>query len=422
MAAPEAPGYRSLLASPGVAPLLTATLLARLATRMFSLTLVLFTLGRFHAPALAGWAAFLAIAPGLVVSPLAGALLDRLGTLRGIGIDLVLAAAVTALLALAGAGLAPGAVLALAGLYSLSSPLGWGGIRATLPRLVPAALWPRVNALDTATHGAVDVTGPALAGIVVASLGPAIAFAIIAAICAAAALALLAVGPVPAPAATRRSLGGDIADAIRHFARHRTLRALALSYALYNAAWGALTILVPLVARAAFGGRGDATAGLLWALVGGAGILGALLAGRVRLAGRERRFLALGMVATALAIFPLAAFGGLAGLALALVVTGLAAGPVDVALMTLRQRRTAPAWYARVLVLSMSLNVAGMPLGAALAGQLAPFSRAIAFAAAALAALAGAAAGALVPPEPVMPESVMPESVTPESVTPGPAA
>ena len=75
----------------------------------------------------------------------------------------------------------------------------------------------------------------------------------------------------------------------------------------------------------------------------------------------------------------------------------LAAGPVDVALLTLRQRRTDPAELGRVLSVSMSLNLAGIPLGAALAGTLIPRSLPATFAAAALASLLAAAAVALVP-------------------------
>lgn len=406
------PGYRALLASPGVAPLFAATLAARLGTRMFTLTLILYILARFHAPALAGWATFVAIAPGLVTSPIAGALLDRLGTLRGVAVDLALGVAIMAILAIAGAHLAIAPVLVLIGLYSLTSPLGSAGIRASLPRLVPQTLWPRLNALDTATYGVVDIAGPALAGIAVATLGARIAFALIGATYAAASLCLLAVGPIAAPAPSRRGLLADIADGVVHFARHRTLRALALCYGLYHVAWGALAILVPVVATNApgahirgvgaadLGGRaGNTAAGLLWSLAGAAGIVGALAAGRLAVAGQERRLLALGMIVVALAIFPLAATDGLAGLAIALVLIGLASGPIDVALITLRQRRTAPAWFPRILVLSMSLNFAGAPLGAALAGQLAHGFLPLAFAAAALAALAAAAATALIPSE-----------------------
>ena len=43
---------------------------------MVSLAIVLFVLERYHSPQLAGITVFLSIAPGTIVSPLAGALLD----------------------------------------------------------------------------------------------------------------------------------------------------------------------------------------------------------------------------------------------------------------------------------------------------------------------------------------------------------
>jgi hypothetical protein len=47
---------------------------------------------------------------------------------------------------------------------------------------------------------------------------------------------------------------------------------------------------------------------------------------------------------------------------------GLINGPLDIALFTLRQRRTDPAWMGRAFTISMNLNFAGFPIGAALAG------------------------------------------------------
>jgi predicted MFS family arabinose efflux permease len=401
-------GYRALLARPSIARLLTATMLSRLGTRMFTLALVLFMLGRFHSPALAGWAMFFSVAPGLAASPVAAVLLDRVGAVCGIGADLLLTIAILLVLAAFGARLPAGAVLALLAVYSLTSPLNWAGIRATLPRLVPASLWPQVNALDTAIYGIVDIAGPAIAGIAIAAIGAGATFLAIALVLAAALLCLIRVGDIPAAASSRRGLLADVWDGMAHFARHRTLRALALCYALYHAAWGALTILVPVVVTAHLGARGDTGTGLLWGLAGAAGIAGSLVAGHVRIIGRERTALAVFIATAAIAIFPLAAFGGLAGLALALVVLGVASGPIDVALMTLRQRRTAPAWFTRIVVLSMSLNVAGVPLGAAVAGDIAQHSITLAFAVAALAALLGAAAVALIPADAPNPEAPTP--------------
>jgi hypothetical protein len=71
------------------------------------------------------------------------------------------------------------------------------------------------------------------------------------------------------------------------------------------------------------------------------------------------------------------AFGPIApGLGLGLVVVsmflfGLANGPLDVALFTIRQRRTDPSWMGRAFAVSMAFNFIGYPFGALIAGALA---------------------------------------------------
>jgi MFS family permease len=180
--------------------------------------------------------------------------------------------------------------------------------------------------------------------------------------------------------------------------RQPTLRGLAVAYSLYEVSWGILVVTVPVFAARQFaGGTGSAVAGLLWAGLGLVGGLAALIAGHRRTAGRERKVMVLGMLATAIAAWPLAGEFGLAGLALGLMVVGGAAGPIDVSVLTLRQRRTDPSELGRVLSVSMSLNMAGGPIGSALAGILVTWSLPATFAVAALASLLAASAVALIP-------------------------
>jgi predicted MFS family arabinose efflux permease len=88
---------------------------------------------------------------------------------------------------------------------------------------------------------------------------------------------------------------------------------------------------------------------------------------------------------------------GLIGLVVGMMLVGAAAGPIDVGVLTLRQRRTDPAELGRVLSVSMSLNMSGSPLGSALAGVLVTWSLSATFAVAALASALAAAAVALIP-------------------------
>src|SRR5256714_15217859 len=92
------PSYRRLFQIPGLPRLLASMLLARTATTMVELILVLFALERFHSPGLAGAVTFLALAPGLLMSPIAGALLDRHGRVKLMVVDYVVAASALALI------------------------------------------------------------------------------------------------------------------------------------------------------------------------------------------------------------------------------------------------------------------------------------------------------------------------------------
>jgi len=392
--------YRQLLRVPDMRALLLATTLSRAGGRMLSLAIVLYALTRAGSPALAGWLSFALMAPGLAISPIAGALIDRAGAVWAITADMAASAACLLALALVdrlGWASAP-VLLALTALFSLTSPLSAAGIRTLLPRLVPSEVLDRTNALDTATHGLTDIVGPALAGLLMGVVGAAPTFCVIALVYAGGALGVGCIRPVHrAPRQGGLLLHAALASLVRAL-RQPTLRGLAVCYGIYQIAWGALVVLVPVVVARHFGAETGAwTAGLLWAGAGAVGVIGALLTGQLRALGRERQVMALGMVVTAVAIWPVAAAFGVAGLVVGLMLTALAAGPVDVGLLTLRQRRTDPAELGRVLSVSMSLNLAGIPIGSALAGMLIPWSLPATFAVAALASLLAAACVALVP-------------------------
>src|SRR5207245_10298639 len=63
----------------------------------------------------------------------------------------------------------------------------------------------------------------------------------------------------------------------------------------------------------------------------------------------------------------------------AMVLLGAFLGPSDVAMFSMRQRRTQEAWLGRALAVSMILNYAGSPVGSAISGQLGQRSLLLAF-------------------------------------------
>jgi MFS family permease len=189
--------------------------------------------------------------------------------------------------------------------------------------------------------------------------------------------------------ASTGSLLLDAWQGLRYTLRNPTLRALGISLAIINLGWGIVTIVVPVLVLGGLG-LGEAVVGAVWAVSAITGAVGALLAGRWRTQGRERAMLALPMLGVALATAGLLVSPTLAMLVAVMAVTGFLNGPIDVALFTLRQRRTDPAWMGRAFAVSMSLNFLGYPIGAAIGGALVGDGAALPIAIAVAASVLGA--------------------------------
>jgi len=254
-------------------------------------------------------------------------------------------------------------VTLLAVIYAQTSPLSAAGIRVVLPRLVPPRALDRANALDTAVHSVVDVAGPSLAGALMGFVGSIATVAVIAGIFTAATICVAVIrgetrtasaAAWPSQAFLRQALEGLI-----EVFRRKLLRGLAIGYALNMITWGILVVAVPVFVAGSVGpGEWESISGLVWAGVGLAGGVGAIGAGQLRIMGREARVMTVCMIGIALGV-GLSAGSNITGVTLGLMLAGLMAGPIDVALLTLRQRRTDPARLGRVLAVSMSVNMSG---------------------------------------------------------------
>ena len=360
---------------PGFTRLYTGLLLGRLGGSMMFVALVLFVLERYHSPQLAGATAFTAAIPGVIVAPLAGALLDRYGRARLVVLDYIVAAVVLGLIAGLSAlhSLPPPLLLAIVAVSSLTNPLSWAGARSLFPILAPRHLWERANGLDSSGHVIATLAASPVAGALVGLFGGEWALAASGAVYLAAAVVMLR---LPDPRNASPQIGSVLHNAwlgLKYTVRNPTLRGLALTLSTYNIGNGLIAIAVPVLVL----GRlhsGPTTVGLLWGAMGAAGLASALVAGRMSSQGRERQLIFAGILvgAVAIAILPLA--NSLVVVALAITLLGCATGPFDIGLFTLRQRRTDPAWFGRAFAVSMSLNSVGNPVGSALAGPLIAWS------------------------------------------------
>src|SRR4029079_11276419 len=147
--------------------------LARIAQSMVGVALVLFTLAEYRSPALTGIVTAASVLPGLLVAPIAGALLDRPGRTRLVVLDYaaaLLSLALIGALAIAHALPVP-LLLAITVVSSLTSILSQTGLRSLFPLLVPERLWERVNAIDSNGYLVAPSIGPPLAAGLVSIVG-----------------------------------------------------------------------------------------------------------------------------------------------------------------------------------------------------------------------------------------------------------
>lgn len=370
--------------------LVLSMLLGRLSTTMLQLTIVLFALQRFHSATVAGAVVFLGVMPGLVLSPIAGALLDRHGRGRLVVVDYIVAAAsIAAIASLSLADLlSVPALLAIVVLTSLTNPLSAAGMRSLFPLLVPPHLWARANAIDANGYLVAAVFGPAAAGAIFAAVGPEAALFAVSITYVAAAIAASGIHD-PSEQREHGPLLREAWGGLRYVVRNRTLRALAIGVSTAGMGSGIYLIALPVVLLQRLGVTEDVV-GRLYALYGVGGFFAGLLFGRLSTLDRERTLMAIAYVIDAGIVLIVLFAPQLFAIAGAMFLLGVVSGPTNVVMFTLRQRRTDPQLFGRAFAVSMSLNYAGNPLGSALAGAVIPISLEAALACAAFLYVAAA--------------------------------
>jgi len=278
-------------------------------------------------------------------------------------------------------------LLVLLGCGSLTSTLSNAGARSLYPLIIPRDLWDRGNAADSTIFGVAAILGPGLAGTLIATFGSEAALAGAAVAYVIGAVALQGVmEPVRTAEVSRRILT-EAWRGLRYVVRNRTLRWIAIAVSILNIGWGMVIVALPVVVFRLHGSA--ALVGTLLAIEGAIGIPSALIAGRVRTEGRERQMMAATSAIMGLAVLALLA-PSIAVIGLGVAIVGASDGLSNISMFSLRQRRTARAWYGCAFAVSMSLNFSGVPIGSAIAGTLLGVSVTLTIALSAALALAAA--------------------------------
>jgi MFS family permease len=264
----------------------------------------------------------------------------------------------------------------MAGIFGVVDALFYPAVQSIIPMLVDEESLPPANALMQGSQQLAGLIGPALAGLVIASVQLGVAFVVDAVSFAIAATALLFVlgGRRAAPAeggdAPRPNLLGTIGAGLRFAWSDPAVRSLVLLTAAFNFAFnGPLLVGLPFLAENGLGG-GSATFGILLSAFGAGSVLGAAGAGSIARVPR------LGTVVLATAIGMGVAFGLLgvapnvvtAGAILAAI--GVGAGFLNVHIFSWLQGRTAEEMRGRVMSLVMLGSIGLAPLSYALAGMI----------------------------------------------------
>jgi MFS family permease len=356
--------FRVLLTSQGISSLGDGVSFAALPLLVLALTGSGFAMGIVGA---------LQTLPDLFLGMVAGATADRSDRKRMMFLADLGRAGLTALIPISVAlgGPTMAVILLVAAPTSILRSFFLAGYTASVPALVGRSQIGRANSYFEAVYSAGYIIGPAIAGVLAATIGPGPTLAIDALSFALSALGLLFVrrdlrAPVDRP---RRRLLTEIREGIDFIAADATLRTVILF-------WGATSILLaPLVTALAVHvtrdlGEPPSVLGLILASYGVGTVLGSLLTARRIGRGRVAEILLGGNLVIGLALVVVAVSVATPLQVGAAFVAGIAQSMVLVTYITLRTAYSPDDLLGRIGSTARSISLGLQPIGLLVGGAL----------------------------------------------------
>lgn len=320
---------------------------------------------------LLGTTAFLAQSPQLLVSPLAGPLIDRWDKRRMFLIvqsGMVTQAVILAGLTASGL-LVPWHLILLAGIFGLFNAVDVPLRQSMLAGLVDdRAMLRNAIALNASLFNGARFVGPPLAGAILAATSEAVCFALNALSFLAVALA---VASLPAQPASGPSSGllTALRDGLRFAITSLPIRRLLLGVAALNATGSAFMVLMPVVAKDVFGGTVE-TLGWLLGASGAGALVGTLLVASRKNTCQLVRLIVLGWILAAGNLALLAGTGWLSLAMLASLGIGMGITAVNVSTNALLQSLAPDTLRGRVMSSFTALRFGMDAVGGLMAGWL----------------------------------------------------
>jgi MFS family permease len=321
-----------------------------------------------------------ALLPQVLLSPLAGAFVDRVRRRTALQIadgGGLLIVALLSVLHFTG-GLHTWEVYAAVMLLGGAAAFQFPALGAAVPLLVDKDRLQRANSLLASAKSTADVGGPALGGLLVAFSG--LGFILVADLVSFA-LALAAIrvvrlrgdtGPAKEPGGgPRKKLTAEAVEGMRFLFRYPSLRDLMLAFCVVNLVmvFGFAAVQPMVLARS--GGQTAALASVNTA-IGVGGIVGGLLMAAWSGPRNRARGMLLGIIGMCLsAQVAMALAGGVVGWCAAILVGAALMPMVNGVMQAIVQTKVPQEWHGRVFGAVMFLSQISVPLATAVSGPLA---------------------------------------------------
>ena len=326
-------------------------------------------------------ASLVALLPGILLGPFAGALVDRWNrrTVMVLADGFIALCAVWLVYLFWAGSMQVGHVYVIMLMRALGGVFHWPAMQASTSLMVPDEHLARVGGLNQALHGLVGIVSPPL-GAVMLSILPFYAVMGIDVVTALCAIGLLLSIQIPQPKRTTAvsaslsitSVWADVRAGLGYVWNWPGLRAVLIIATVLNLVMNPAFSLLPLLVTKHFGG-GALQLGWLESAWGGGVVLGGLILGvwggfRRRVWTSIMGLLGMGVGTLLIGFAP----GWALGLAVvAFFVTGFMNPITNGPLFAVIQAKVAPDMQGRVFTVMMSASSAMSPLGLAIAGPVA---------------------------------------------------
>lgn len=312
--------------------------------------------------------AFCNLAPAVLISPIAGAVADRMDRVRLTMASQFVAASQAALLvALLLSGLIRVELIALLAFCNgIAETFAQPARQCLIPGLVPRSLLPGAVALNSLTYNVARFIGPAIAGPMLATWGvtPPIACNCVAFLYASVTMHMLRLDPsVRVGRRSNASVWHDAAEGIRYVARHRGIGPIMLFAACVGMLLRSVPEMLPPFVADLFG-RGAQGLAILASTMGGAALCGGFL---VAIRGRMHGLTQIAVLAGLVLALATACFVATHEFVIGVICIGAMGAATTIhgiSIQTLLQNSASPGMVGRVLSLWGMIVRAGPAIGA----------------------------------------------------------